>query len=226
MPAILPSFKIDDDSMLAEYFMPQQVAWILAEDQLHAQHKQVFALAEKSVQIGWTTADAFKNVRKRLRFPRRDYLFATRDLPSAVEYMRLVEDFAALSRFTRAIVSHGEEYVKVSALDPAGNPTSSTHEVKVDYIKFDNGSRIRAFSAHPQAMAVYAGDVGLDEFARHPNAELLWQTAQGRVTWAYDLAIWSSHLGDDTLFNQFVQQARAGKAPWNLYFRVTMPDVH
>ena len=55
MPAILPSFKIDDDSMLAEYFMPQQVAWILAEDQLHAQHKQVFALAEKSVQIGWIT---------------------------------------------------------------------------------------------------------------------------------------------------------------------------
>src|SRR6266850_7770084 len=103
MPAILPSFKIDDDSLLAEYFMPQQVAWILAEDELHAQHKQVFALAEKSVQIGWTYADAFKNVRKRLRFPKRDYLFATKDYPSALEYMRLAREFLEIFHHTRSI---------------------------------------------------------------------------------------------------------------------------
>ena len=58
-------------------------------------------------------------------------------------------------------------------------------------------------------MAVYGGDVGLDEFAKHPNARLLWETAQGRVTWNYDLAIWSSHDGEDTLFNEFAQEARA-----------------
>ena len=58
-------------------------------------------------------------------------------------------------------------------------------------------------------MAVYGGDVGLDEFAKHPNARLLWETAQGRVTWGYDLAIWSSHDGEDTLFNEFAQEARA-----------------
>jgi phage FluMu gp28-like protein len=81
--------------------------------------------------------------------------------------------------------------------------------VKVGVIKFDNGSRIIAFSANPQAMAVYGGDVGLDEFAKHPNARLLWETAQGRVTWGYDLAIWSSHDGEDTLFNEFAQEARA-----------------
>ena len=54
-----------------------------------------------------------------------------------------------------------------------------TDEVKIGYIKFDNGSSIRAFSAHPQAMAVYGGDVGLDEFAKHPNAKLLWDVAVG-----------------------------------------------
>src|SRR5258705_2046385 len=58
-------------------------------------------------------------------------------------------------------------------------------------------------------MAVYGGDVGLDEFAKHPNAKLLWQTAQARVTWACDVAVWSSHDGEDTLFNEFAQQARA-----------------
>jgi phage FluMu gp28-like protein len=219
--AILPSVKIDSDAMIREYFMPHQVAWILAEDPFHQRRKQVFAIAEKSVRIGWTYADAFKNVRKRLRFPKRDYLFATKDYPSALEYMRTAQDFAELLNFTRAIVAHGEDYLNVSRLDPSGRPTAFTEEVKISYIKFDNGSRIIAFSAHPQAMAVYGGDVGLDEFAKHPNAELLWQTAQGRVTWAYDLAVWSSHQGEDTLFNQFVHQARASLQSPAVVGRVT-----
>ena len=189
--------------------MPHQVAWILGEEGLHAQKKPVFALAEKSVRIGWTYADAFKNVRKRLRFPKRDYLFATKDYQSALEYMTQAHAFARLLNFTRAIVAHGEDYLKVNRLDPEGRPTAFTEEIKISYIKFDNGSRIIAFSASPQAMAVYGGDVGLDEFAKHPSAKLLWQTAQGRVTWGHDMAVWSAHEGEDTLFNQFAQQARA-----------------
>ncbi len=224
MPAILPSVKIDADSTLAEYFTPYQVAWIEAEDPLHARHQPVFALAEKSVRIGWTYADAFKNVRKRLRFKNRDYLFATKDWPSALEYMNLVYQFAELLDFTRAIVSHGEDYLKPGQFATPRQP-AITEEIKIGCIKFDNGSRIIAFSASPQAMAVYGGDVGLDEFAKHSHPELLWQTAQARVTWGFDLALWSSHDGEDTLFNQFANQARAGKGPWNLYFRVTMPDA-
>ena len=209
MSAIFPSITIDKDSLLCRVFLPYQVSWIRAEDEFHNQKKQVFALAEKSVRIGWTYADAFKNVRKRLRFHNRDYLFATKDYPSALEYMRVAHQFTRMYNFTKAIVSHGEDYLKVNRIDSNGKTSKVTEELKIGYIKFDNGSRIIAFSAHPQAMAVYGGDVGLDEFAKHPNAELLWQTAQGRVTWAYDLAVWSSHEGDDTLFNQFAQQARA-----------------
>lgn len=209
MSAIFPTIQIDKDSLLCKYFLPYQVSWIRAEDEFHQQKKQVFALAEKSVRIGWTYADAFKNIRKRLRFARRDYLFATKDYPSALEYMRVAREFANLYNITKAIISHGEDYLKVNRLDSDGKSSAFTEEIKIGYIKFDNGSRVIAFSAHPQAMAVYGGDVGLDEFAKHTNAELLWQTAQGRVTWAYDLAVWSSHEGDDTLFNQFAQQARA-----------------
>src|SRR5262245_45513082 len=104
MPAILPSIKIDSDTMLARYFTRHQICWIEAENHIHAQGKQVYALAEKSVRIGWTYADAFKNVRKRLR-KKRDYLFATKDYPSALEYMRLVLDFTDILNFTRSIVS-------------------------------------------------------------------------------------------------------------------------
>jgi len=284
MSAILPFTRIDSTSLLARYFTRYQIAWIEAEDPFHEAKKQVFALAEKSVRIGWTFCDGFKNVRKRLRFKNRDYLFVTKDWPSALEYMNHVYEFADMLGYTRAVLSHGEDFVKVKSLDPEGRPTSLTEEVKIGYIKFQNGSRIIAFSSNPYAMAVYGGDVGLDEFAKHPNAKLLWQTAQARVTWACDLAVWSSHDGEDTLFNQFAQQARSSlnpnparnlnlnlnpaptlspvcsapateiqiqkskfkneegeaaqspieiqkseiknpSSPWNLYFRVTMPDA-
>jgi len=242
--------------------MPHQINWIEAEEHIHAQGRQAFALAEKSVRIGWTYADAFKNVRKRLRFRNRDYLFASKDYPSAIEYMRLAYNFAEFFNYTRAVVSRGEEHIKVQRLDPSGYPTAFTDNLKIGVIKFDNGSRILAFSSHPQAMAVYGGDVGIDEFAKHPNAKLLWETAQGRVTWGGDLATWSAHDGEDTLFYQFAQQARSklsssfsssssssslsltdplthslsnshsspnshlpSSSPWNLYYKVTMPDA-
>ncbi len=112
--------------------------------------------------------------------------------------------------------------MRVNGKDDAGK--SFTEEVKFGYIKFDNGSRIIAFSSNPYAMAVFGGDVGLDEFAKHPAAEKLWETAQGRVTWGYDLGVWSAHDGTDTLFYQFAQEARAGKGGWS-YYRVTMEDA-
>src|SRR5438128_11833199 len=123
--------------------------------------------------------------------------------------MQIALRFVDFYHVTRAIVSQGEDRLKVNQLDPEGRPTAITEEIKIGYIKFQNGSRIIAFSSNPYAMAVYGGDVGLDEFAKHPNAKLLWQTAQARVTWACDLSVWSSHDGEDTLFNQFAQQARA-----------------
>ena len=259
--------KLDSDSRLSKHFMPHQISWIQAEKPIHRQHKQVVALAEKSVRIGWTYADAFKNVRKRIWFKDRDYLFATKDYPSALEYIRQCYKFAEVFNLTRSVVSHGEEILQVNRPDEHGRPSCFTDDVKIGVIKFDNGSRIIAFSANPQAMSVYGGDVGLDEFAKHPNAALLWETAQARVTWNYDIAVWSSHDGEDTLFHEFAQEARAtlagrdepgssnsapesnsaiaagdiGRAPapienqkskiknssspWNLYFRVTLPDA-
>src|SRR2546427_11754800 len=207
-----PPSKLDSEQVLSGRFMQHQINWIQAENAIHDQGQQAIALAEKSVRIGWTYADAFKNVRKRLWFKNRDYLFATKDYASALEYIRQCYTFAEIFNLTHAVVRHGEEYIQVNRPDEHGRPSSLTEDVKVGVIKFDNGSRIIAFSANPQAMAVYGGDVGLDEFAKHPNARLLWETAQGRVTWGYDLAVWSSHDGEDTLFNEFAREARAAVA--------------
>lgn len=215
MPAILPSIKIDSsDAKLSRYFLPYQLAWINDESRMR--------LAEKSVRIGWTYADAMKNTRKRLMYKNRDYLFATKDQGSAVEYLRTCVEMADIFNFSRSIIARGEDSETVSGTLPNGE--KFTEQIKFNYLKFDNGSRIMAFSSNPYAMAVFGGDVGLDEFAKHANAEKLWETAQGRVTWGYDLGIWSAHDGTDTLFYQFAQEARAGKGGWS-YYRVTMEDA-
>lgn len=214
MAAVLPSLNIDKDSLVSKHFLPYQMMWILDESRMR--------LAEKSVRIGWTFCDAFKNVRKRLRVANRDYLFATKDQMSAVEYMQTCMKFADIFDFAKSIKSHGEDSTTITAQDDDGK--KFTQEVKFNYIKFDNGSRIIAFSSNPYAMAVFGGDVGLDEYAKHPQAVKLWETAQGRATWGYDIGVWSAHDGTDTQFYQFSREAASGKAGWS-HYKVTMEDA-
>lgn len=214
MAAILPAISID--SMAAEdRFLPYIKAWILDDSRMR--------LAEKSVRIGWTYGDAFKNVRKRLHHAKRDYLFATKDQASAAEYCQTCLNFADIYKMTKAIISKGEDTMNVPRMKD-GKDTGFTDEVKFAYIKFDNGSRIIAFSSNPNAMLVYGGDVGLDEYAAHQNDEMLWETAQGRITMGYDIGVWSAHKGTDTMFNNFVREAQAGQGGWS-YYRVTMADA-
>lgn len=218
MPAILPSLDIDSDivAIRTSKFLPYIQAWIADDSRMR--------LAEKSVRIGWTYGDAFKNVRKRLRHAKRDYLFATKDQASAAEYCQTCFNFAEIYNKTKCIVSKGEDWMKVPRLDKEGKDTGFTDEIKFGYIKFDNKSRIIAFSSNPNAMLVYGGDVGLDEYAAHANAEMLWETAQGRITMGYDIGVWSAHKGADTMFNSFVREAQAGQGGWS-YYRVTMADA-
>src|SRR5207249_3121038 len=96
---ILPSLPIDCDYHLSPVFLPYQVKWIVDDSPL--------CLAEKSVRIGWTFADAFKNVRKRLLHPRRDYLFSSKDQTTAIEYVTTCYQFCQLYNRTRSILSHG-----------------------------------------------------------------------------------------------------------------------
>jgi len=197
---ILPNIKIPRPEA-SRIFLPYQLCWIFDDAPLR--------LAEKSVRIGWTFADAFKNVRKRLRHPRRDYLFSSKDQTTAIEYVNTCYQFCQLFNHTKSILSHGIEDWKVPVFKDGKN-TGFTEDFKVGYIKFDNRSRILSFSSNPHALRAYGGDVGLDEFAFHADAQTLWASASGRTTWGFDLAIWSSHNGNDSIFYTFCREAARG----------------
>ena len=215
MAAILPALNLDSsEKKLSQYFLPWQLAWI--EDGARLR------LWEKSVRIGATYCDIFKNVRKRLAHPRRDYLLCSKDQPSAAEYCREADKLADIFNFSKYILSRDEKTETLAGLLPNGEKFQT--DVKFCFIKFENGSRIIAFSSNPYAMAVYGGDVGGDEFAKHPQQELLYETMQGRIRMGYDLGLWSAHNGTDTLFYQFANEAKAGKGGWS-HHRTTMQDA-
>src|SRR6185369_11974433 len=117
MSAILPLIPINRSSALARLFTPYQQLWIECEDYLRSHGKTACILAEKSVRIGWTYADAYKNVRKRLRFKKRDYLFDTKDYKSALEFISLCNQFTEGMNLARFLISKGEDYLKVPRLD-------------------------------------------------------------------------------------------------------------
>lgn len=215
MAAILPSLNLDSPvKKLGKYFLPWQLEWIEDDSRLR--------LWEKSVRIGATYADIFKNVRKRIIHKNRDYLLCSKDMASAVEYLRQADKQADIFSFGKYILSRGEETETVTGVLPNGEKFQT--EVKFCFLKFENGSRIIAFSSNPMAMAVYGGDVGGDEFAKHENQELLYETMQGRIRMGYDLGLWSAHNGTDTLFYQFAMEARAGKGGWS-HHMTTMQDA-
>lgn len=206
--------SIESDRALSQ-FLPYQAEYILDDARM--------LLTEKANRIGFTWADAFKNVRLRLIHPKRDYLFATKDQESAMEYIRTCMGFVEVYKLAKAVVSHGEEIVRIPRFVD-GQDSGFVDDVKIGKITFDNGSRIIAFSSNPNAMAVYGGDVGLDEFAFHPHPEALWATASTRVTWGYNIGAWSAHNGNDSLFYQFCLEAQAGKGGWK-HRRITIDDA-
>ena len=113
---ILPSPSIDCDQHVSSFFLPYQLRWILDDSPL--------CLAEKSVRIGWTFADAFKNVRKRLYHPRRDYLFSSKDQSTAIEYVTTCYQFCQLYNRTRSVISHGIQDLKVPIFKDGKTPAS------------------------------------------------------------------------------------------------------
>ncbi len=215
MTLVLPS-NIDSEEMESRYFIPYQIRWIRDDHQLR--------LGEKSFRIGFTFCDGFKNVRKRLRFAKRDYLFASKDYASALEYMQICQQFCEAYNVARNIISKGEMEEEIPQHDRDGKRTAFTETIKVAYIKFDNGSHIRAFSSSPNAMLVFGGDVGLDEFPRHSRDQELYDVAQARITWGYDLAMWGSHKGNTSLFWQKAQLARKGLGGWSHHL-ITIEDA-
>jgi len=142
-------------------FRPYQIRWATDTSRL--------ALAVKSTQIGLSTATGAWAVFKRcLRRPQHTVIFLSRSERQSLE----------LARKTKALI---DAYEGIAA-QLTENRQFQLTERGQHQITFSNGSRIIVLAANPDTARGYTGDIVLDEFAFHQDADKIFQSAYGRLT--------------------------------------------
>ena len=184
--------------------LPFQERWVKDRSRLK--------IAEKSRQIGWTWATAYRLVReKSLKEARNDAWISSRDDIQARLFLEDCKGFANVLQL--AAQDLGE-----SVVDEKGH---SAH-----VLKMATGLRINSMSSNPDAQAGKRGDRVLDEFALHPDPRKLYAIAYPGITWGGSLEVFSTHRGSGNYFNRIIREIREKGNPmgWSLH-RVTLQDA-
>ena len=181
-----------------KYFLPYQIAWITDRTPLR--------LMQKSRQVGISYADAYDSVRKVCsQHAKLDVWISSRDEAQARLY---VED---CKKWARILQAAARDLGKV-VLDTKGDASAYV-------LEFASGLRIHSLSSNPNALAGKRGHVKLDEFALHPDQQLLYRVAKPVTTWGGTLSIISTHRGANSVFNRLIRDVEENGNPmgWSLH---------
>src|SRR5438067_7404062 len=178
------------------YCLPFQRSWILDESPV--------AVGEKSRRVGFTLAEAYRSVERRLKL-KTDHYFASRDRESAAIFLDDCKRFARLAN--------------VVAEDLGERVLDEKTGVTAFILRFAGGGKIMALSSNPDVFRGKGGDVTLDEFAFHPHQRQVLKAAlASALLWGHQVRIISTHNGEGNLFALLVNQIRNGQRPgWSLH---------
>lgn len=192
-------------------FCPYQLAW--------GADRSGLKLGEKSRRVGFTYFDAFDaTIDRHGTHPAKPYdcWYSATDITAAEEYIGYIAEFSEMIGRV-AKITEGEIEV--------GDDDGGIAKVRVLRATFDNGLRVTAGSSNPKFFRSKGGEVKLDELAFHANGRAMYKAAHASArVWGYPLAIWSTHHGPTSFYNQLLQQARAGKLKASVH-RVTILDA-
>jgi len=149
---------------------PYQLRWV--EDDSR------YKIACKARQIGFSFAATFRVVHRRRRIPGLTiWLSASeRQALEAMEYVRQhLRALGVLARFR-------DGFIEGTLM-------------RQQQVRLGNGSRIVALPANPDTVRGFAGDIVLDEFAFHRDAEAIWRAAFATATRGYQIEIISTPNG-------------------------------
>ena len=184
--------------------LPYQAKWVKDNSRLK--------IAEKSRQIGWTWATAYRVVStKSLVNARGDSWISSRDDLQARLFLEDCKNFGA-------VLNAGARDLGEKVIDDSG------HSAYV--LQFANGLRAHSMSSNPDAQAGKRGDRVLDEFALHPDPRKLYSIAYPGITWGGSLELFSTHRGSANYFNDLINEIRHKGNPkkFSLH-RVTLQDA-
>lgn len=170
-------------------------------------------VAEKSRRIGLTWAEAADDV-----------LIASEEGGSNVFYISATQDMAleyieACAMWARAYDLAAGEVEEGIFLDD-GDKEIKTY--RIDFPK--SGKRIVALSSRPANLRGKQGVIVIDEAAFAPDLPGLIKAAMAMLMWGDKVRIISTHNGEDNIFNELINEIRAGKRKGSVH-RVAFGDA-
>lgn len=172
-------------------------------------------IAEKSRQIGWTWATAYDTVRTLGQVQSRDNQWDTWITSRDAEQAQLtITDMLAWA-----------EMLEIGAQD-MGERLLDDNSATTQQLRFASGLTAHSMSSNFNAQAGKRGHRVLDEFALHDQQKSLYAIAEPGITWGGRMAIFSTHRGTHSFFNQLITEAREkGNAKRFSVHRVTLQDA-
>jgi phage FluMu gp28-like protein len=174
-------------------------------------------IAEKSRRTGLTWAEAASNVitaSKPKRRGGRNVFYVGSRQEMALEYIAACGLFAKAFNQLAGAVSEG-----------IFKDLDGSKDILTYTIRFPNsGFKITALSSRPSNLRGMQGDVVIDEAAFHDSLHELLKAAMALTMWGARVRIISTHNGVDNEFNQYLQDARAGRKPYSVH-RITLDDA-
>lgn len=97
-------------------------------------------------------------------------------------------------------------------------------EILTFVIHFASGFKIQALSSNPSNLRGMQGNVTIDEAGFHERLAEVLKAALALTMWGSKVRLISTHNGIDNLFNQLIQDSRAGKKRYSVH-TITLDDA-
>ncbi|MDP8834523.1 hypothetical protein QZQ24_16135 [Serratia marcescens] len=91
-------------------------------------------------------------------------------------------------------------------------------------IYFASGFKVQALSSNPSNLRGMQGNVTIDEAAFHERLAEVLKAALALTMWGAKVRLISTHNGTDNLFNELIQDSRAGKKRYSVH-TITLDDA-
>lgn len=191
-----------------EVLLPYQKRWIADESPLK--------IGEKSRRTGITwaeAADAALTASSSKAAGGRNHFYVGSNKEMAREFIDAVAMWAKAFNYAAGDVQ--EEVF----LDDNGDK-----EILTFVVYFASGYKVQSLSSNPSNLRGMQGNVTIDEAAFHDRLAEVLKAALALTMWGAKVRLISTHNGIDNLFNQLIQDSRAGKKRYSIH-TITLDDA-
>lgn len=192
----------DPDELLLRY----QKAWVADEAPLK--------IAEKSRRTGLTWAEAADAV----------LVVSTAKTDGGCNHFYVGSNKEMAQEFIEACAMWAKAFNKAASEIEEEIIEDEDKDILTFNIRFSSGFKIQALSSRPSNMRGRQGNVTIDEAAFHDHLNEVLKASLPLTMWGAKVRIISTHNGVDNLFNELIQDSRAGKKQYSVH-RIDLDDA-